>query len=198
MSPRGVPVAGLHDRLFDATEQLLLRGGPTALDSRAITSEAECAKGVLHNHFGSLDGFLAAFAADRLRSILKNAGQLTDRAGQGTVIDNVMATATSTFGPRSAAIASLLVSRPQLQPLVHEALGAESGGLDDLERAFAAYIRAETDLGRIKPHAEAQTLALMLVGALHHLFAAGPSTGDVEAQVRKIIVALVGDDGPGS
>ncbi|WP_248960655.1 TetR/AcrR family transcriptional regulator [Sphaerisporangium perillae] len=194
MSPRGVPVAGLHERLFDAAEQLLVRDGPSALDSRSITSEAGCAKGVLHNHFGSLDGFLTAFAADRLRQLLKNATQLAARAGEGTVIGNLTTTAVSVFGSRSVAIASLLMSQPQLQSRVQEALAVEgSGGIEDLERTFTEYFAAEKELGRIKLHADAETLALMFVGALHHLFATGRSSPhDLDERVEKIAAVLVG------
>jgi AcrR family transcriptional regulator len=192
MSPRGVPVAGLHERLFDAAEQLLVRDGPSALDSRSITSEAGCAKGLLHNHFGSLDGFLTAFAADRLRRLLKNATQLAARAGEGTVIGNLTTTAVSVFGSRSVAIASLLMSQPRLQPRIQEALAVEGGGLQGLERTFAAYLAAEKELGRIKPNADAETLALMFVGAVHHLFATGRSSShDLGERVEKIAAALV-------
>src|SRR5881227_2127738 len=52
--------------LFDAAERILLRHGPHALTSRAVTTEAGCAKGVLHKHFADFDAFLAEFVLDRV------------------------------------------------------------------------------------------------------------------------------------
>ncbi|GAA5015517.1 TetR/AcrR family transcriptional regulator [Actinopolymorpha pittospori] len=194
MSPRGVPVVGLHERLFTAAEQLLVRKGPGALDSRSITSEAGCAKGVLHNHFGNLDAFLTAFAADRLRHVLDTAARLPGRAGEGDVTENLATTAVEAFGSSSMAIVGLLTARPQLQPLVQDALGV-CANLQGLETAFAAYFAAEAELGRITPHAEPEFLALMFVGTLHHLVASGRSgVGDLGERVKKIATVLVGVD----
>jgi AcrR family transcriptional regulator len=74
--PRGVAIPDVPQQLFDAAERLLLRDGPGGLTSRAITDEAGCAKGILHNHFADLDGFLAAFVVDRSRRIAEHAKQL--------------------------------------------------------------------------------------------------------------------------
>jgi AcrR family transcriptional regulator len=46
--PTGVAFSDARVRLFDAAERVLLRDGPNALTSRAVTTEAGCAKGVLH------------------------------------------------------------------------------------------------------------------------------------------------------
>lgn len=195
MSPRGVPVVGLHERLYAAAEHLLVREGPGALDSRSITSEAGCAKGVLHNHFGSLDAFLTAFAADRLRRVLDTATRLPARAGEGDVTENLATTAMEAFGSSSMAIARLLTAQPRLQARVQEALDGVCANLQSLEGAFAAYFAAEAELGRIKPHAEPEFLALMFVGTLHHLVASGRSgVDDLGERVKKVATVLVGID----
>jgi AcrR family transcriptional regulator len=67
--PTGVHLRDARQQLFDAAERVLLRDGPNALTSRAVTDEAGCAKGVLHRHFTDFDAFLtdlaqAAAAAD--------------------------------------------------------------------------------------------------------------------------------------
>jgi AcrR family transcriptional regulator len=64
---RGVAIPELCEQLFTATERVMARDGAAGVTSRAITDEAGCAKGVLHNHFDGLDGFLAEFAMDRTR-----------------------------------------------------------------------------------------------------------------------------------
>src|ERR1700724_3650096 len=64
--PTGVAIRDPRGQLFDAAERVLLRDGPAALTSRAVTAEAGVAKGVLHRHFADFDAFLAAFVLDRV------------------------------------------------------------------------------------------------------------------------------------
>ena len=64
--PTGVAIRDVREQLFDAAERVLLRDGPNALTSRAVTTEAGCAKGVLHKHFADFDAFLAEFVLDRI------------------------------------------------------------------------------------------------------------------------------------
>src|SRR2546423_14869836 len=65
--PTGVAIRDPRQQLFDAAERILLRAGPSALTSRAVTAEAGCAKGVLHRHFADFDAFLAELVLDRIR-----------------------------------------------------------------------------------------------------------------------------------
>jgi len=58
--PTGVVLRGAREQLFDAAERVRLREGPSALTSRAVTTEAAYAKGALHRHFADFDTFLAA------------------------------------------------------------------------------------------------------------------------------------------
>ena len=63
--PTGVHIRDVRDQLFDAAERVLVRDGPNALTSRAVTMEAGCAKGVLYRHFDDFDAFLAELVLDR-------------------------------------------------------------------------------------------------------------------------------------
>ena len=66
MVPTGIAIRDVREQLFGAAERVLLRAGPNALTSRAVTTEAGCAKGVLHKHFADFDAFLAEFVLDRV------------------------------------------------------------------------------------------------------------------------------------
>src|SRR3954469_21131775 len=87
--PTGVAIRDAREQLFDAAERILLRAGPNALTSRAVTTEAGCAKGVLHRHFADFDAFLAELVQDRIRRLDGHARALLDSAGTGTVADNL-------------------------------------------------------------------------------------------------------------
>ena len=78
------------------------------MSTRAITSEAGVANGVLHRHFRDLDAFLAEFAADRLQAIADNAAARPARAGHGTVIGNLTGATLELFGSDALALMNLV------------------------------------------------------------------------------------------
>ena len=67
--PTGIPIRDIRDQLFDAAERVLLRDGPSALTSRAVTTEAGVAKGILHRHFPDFDAFLAALVLTHIERL---------------------------------------------------------------------------------------------------------------------------------
>lgn len=185
--PRGVAIPELRDQLFQAAEQVLLRDGPSALSSRAITSEAGCAKGVLHNHFTDLDGFLAEFVLSRFQAALDQARRLDTKAGRGTVHDNVAEAATALVGSSVLAVHGILMVRPQVAARLRTAHGHRSPNLADLENVFACYLDAEKQLGRVLPDANTGAVAMALVATVQRLLMshhtsrthAGPELGEV-------------------
>src|SRR2546430_12390207 len=93
--PTGVHIRDARQQLFDAAERVLLRAGPSALTSRAVTTEAGCAKGVLHRHFADFDAFLAELVLDRVARMDPQAAALREAAGTGTVAGNLTAALTA-------------------------------------------------------------------------------------------------------
>jgi len=186
-----VAIPEVREQLFAAADRVLAHGGPAALTTRAITTEAGVANGVLHRHFRDLDDFLAAFIADRLGAIADSAAALPDRAGDGTVTGNLTEATVAVFGVSAQALMSLAAAKPQLiQGLEHATQRA--GGLGDIERHFAAYLDAEKKLGRIGPGADAETLAFTLLGTVHHLILTGRGDEpDLPGHVHRIVAALV-------
>ena len=190
MSPRGRAIPGVREQLFQAADRLLVRAGPTALTTRAITSEAGVANGVLHRHFRDLDTFLAEFAADRLQAIADTAAALPARAGQGTVIGNLTDATLALFGSSALALVNLVASRPALGTALEHVTTAGSG-LGDVEKHFAAYLEAEKKLGRIAAETDTQTIAFTLLGSVHHLMVTNPAgLPDLPYRVRRIAEAL--------
>jgi len=190
LSPRGRAIPGVREQLFQAADRLLVRAGPTALTTRAITSEAGVANGVLHRHFRDLDTFLAEFAADRLQAIADTAATLPARAGQGTVIGNLTDATLALFGSSALALVNLVASRPALGTALEHVTTAGSG-LGDVEKHFAAYLEAEKKLGRIAAETDTQTIAFTLLGSVHHLMVTNPAgLPDLPRRVRRIVEAL--------
>jgi hypothetical protein len=71
-------------------------------------------------------------------------------------------------------------------------VSAGSPGLQEVEGSFAAYLSAEKELGRISPDADTDTLAVALIGTVHHLFMTHRvATADLRGGVRRVVEALI-------
>lgn len=190
--PTGVAIRDAREQLFDAAERVLLRDGPNALTSRAVTTEAGVAKGVLHRHFADFDAFLAELVEDRIARIDAQAAALLDSAGTGTVVGNLTGVLTDLFGSVAVAIVALLIFRDDLRARLRRDRPTGIPLLTEAAAMITAYLTAERDLGRIAADADVGTLAPMLMGGGHLLFAdRGGASPEPEA-VRKAVVAVLG------
>jgi AcrR family transcriptional regulator len=165
-----VAIRDPRGQLFDAAERVLLRDGPAALTSRAVTAEAGVAKGVLHRHFADFDAFLAELALERIARIGDQAQALRAAAGTGTVAGNLAAALPELFSPAVLALVRLVIARDELRARLRAATGSRIPLLSESVAMAARYLEAERDLGRITPGADISTLAPMLVSSAHLLF----------------------------
>ncbi|MFD6357881.1 TetR/AcrR family transcriptional regulator [Nocardia tengchongensis] len=187
---RGVPRPDLRTELFAAADRILARDGATGLTSRAITDEADCAKGILHNHFDGLEGFLTEFAADRLQRALEQLSELPGRAGHGDILDNLTTAAVTLFDSGALPTAALISARPALATRIGAAIAADSA-LSASEQFFADYLIAEQTAGRLPADQDTRTIAFALVGSIHHLFFTSQGAELDPTRVRQIIRTLV-------
>lgn len=189
--PTGVALRDPRTQLFEAAERVLLRNGPSALTSRAVTDEAGVAKGVLHRHFTDFDHFLAEFVMDRVERLDDRAAALRASAGTGTVIGNLTDALTALFDSVAVAIVPLLTFRLELRVRLRKAWPAGVPVLTEGVDMIAAYLDAERNLGRIAADAEIDGLAPTLVGGAHLLFSDRDAPPDAEA-IRKVVTTVVG------
>ena len=196
--PSGVHLPDARQQLFDAAERVLLREGPNALTSRAVTAEAGCAKGVLHRHFADFDEFLAELVLDRMDRLSRGAAELQESVGSRTVASNLSSALVDLFGPVPVAIIPLITFRDELRARLRKATAA--GGIAILAEstgAVIAYLAAERDGGRIAQDTDVDALAMSLVGGGHLLFSdrdkRRPSRADVERFATAVLApSLVG------
>jgi len=193
--PTGKAIRDAREQLFGAAERILLRDGPNALTSRAVTTEAGFAKGVLHRHFADFDAFLAELTEDRIARIEHQAAALRDSAGTGTVAGNLTGALTDVFGSVAVAIVALIISRDNVRARLRQARPAGVPLLAEATAMIASYLTAERDLGRLAADADVDTLAPMLIGTGHLLFAgrdgAPPDAGAVSKVVATAIASAV-------
>ena len=189
--PTGVALHDVRAQLFDAAERVLLRDGPNALTSRAVTTEAGVAKGVLHRHFADFDAFLAELVEDRIDRLGRQAAVLRGTAGTGTVAGNLTGALTDLLGSVAVAIVALITFRDDLRARLRQAGHAGVPLMTEAAAMIASYLTAERDLGRISADADVDTLAPALLGAAHLLFAGRDGTPPEAAAVRKVVTTVI-------
>jgi AcrR family transcriptional regulator len=189
--PTGVALRDVRDQLFDAAERILLRDGPSALTSRAVTTEAGVAKGVLHRHFADFDAFLAEFVLDRIHRIHPQAAALRNAAGTGTVAGNLGDALMALFSSVAVAIVPLVIFRDELRARLRQAWPAGVPVLTEAATMIAAYLSAERESGRIAADADVDTLAATLIGAVHLLFADRNATPPEAGAVRRTVTTVL-------
>ncbi|MER6283371.1 TetR/AcrR family transcriptional regulator [Streptomyces sviceus] len=189
--PTGIAIRDVRRQLFDAAERILLRDGANALTSRAVTTEAGVAKGVLHRHFEDFDAFLADLVLDRVERIQVRSRALRESAGTGDVVGNLATALTDLFGTIALRIVGLVIARDALRARLREAGGRGVPVLREATAMVAGYLAAERALGRVRADADVDLLAPTLIGAAHLLFAdaEGPAPGAEE--VRRVVAAVV-------
>ncbi|MFF8559540.1 TetR/AcrR family transcriptional regulator [Streptomyces albidoflavus] len=195
MSPRGVATPDVTELLFAAAERVVVRDGPGALTSRAVTTEAGCAKGLLHTHFAGMDAFVAALCLDRFARTAATARALPALAGTGTVAAHLATVTDALFDSGGPAVSGLALTRPGAAERFREAMAAGAPGFTAIQDAITAYLRAEQALGRFPAATDPGTAALSLVGTAHHLLMTGwPGAPDPKEELGRLIDLLLGGE----
>jgi AcrR family transcriptional regulator len=187
--PTGVAMRDAREQLFAAAERVLLRDGPNALTSRAVTTEAGVAKGLLHRHFTDFDEFLAELVEDRINRL--ETLTLRDAVGTRTVTDNLTDVLLELFQSVAVAIVGLITFRDELRARLRKSRPTGVPLLTDATTMIVDYLRAERDAGRIAADADIDTLALTLIGSGHLLFADRTSPRPDAAAVRKLVESIL-------
>ncbi|OIV35509.1 TetR family transcriptional regulator [Mangrovactinospora gilvigrisea] len=192
MSPRGVATPNVRELLFTAAERVVRRDGPGALTSRAVTTEAGCAKGLLHAHFdGGIDEFVAELVLDRLSRAARIAEALPERAGRGTVAGNLGEVVDALLDSTGPAVAGLAVTRAGAAERVRAGLESGGRGFAAIQSALTRYLDEERDRGRVAAALDTEAAALALVGTSHHLLmTTRPDSPAPHPQAQAVIALL--------
>ncbi|HTJ69084.1 MAG TPA: TetR/AcrR family transcriptional regulator [Actinospica sp.] len=190
--PTGVAIRDAREQLFDAAERILLREGPNALTSRAVTAEAGVAKGVLHRHFADFDAFLAELILDRAERMKTRAALLLDFAGTATVTDNLVAALTGVYNSIAVHVLALMVARDELRARIREHRPRGLPVIEEAMRMTAAYLAEERGRGRIAADADVDMLALTLLGTSHLDYAGGDGRSPDAESLRRVVTSVLG------
>ncbi|GHE63754.1 TetR family transcriptional regulator [Streptomyces longispororuber] len=187
-------IPDLRERLFAAAERVVARDGAAALTSRAVTAEADCAKGVLHTHFAGLDEFVAELVLDRFARSARQAEALRAKVGQATVAENLQEVIEALLDSLPPAVVGLAMTRPAAASHTREGFESGAPAFDAIQHAVTAYLQAEQDAGRIPAGSDTAAIALALVGTTHHLLMTrSPApTPDTAVTTQRLLAVLLG------
>lgn len=189
--PTGVAIREVRAKLFDAAERILLRAGPNALTSRAVTTEAGVAKGVLHRHFDDFDAFLAELVADRIARFDRQSAALCELAGTGTVVDHLTDALLDLFGSVALSIVALIIARDELRRRLRRDHPHGIPVFNEGAAMITAYLAAERERGRVAADADVDNVALMLIGTAHLVFAGRDGVPPERAAVREVVTTAI-------
>jgi AcrR family transcriptional regulator len=196
--PTGVHLADAQELLFEAAERVLSRDGVSGLTSRAVTSEAGVAKGVLHRHFADFDAFLADLLLDRAGQLDEAVNRLLAAAGSGSVVGNLAGALTAVFTPLAVAEVALVLTRDGLRARLSDAGARRLPLLAAGTALVSADLTAEQALGRIDYTADIATLSPTVIGAVHLLFtdreSGSPDPPSLHKAVATVIAGAITND----
>ena len=189
--PTGVHLLNARGLLFDAAERVLWREGVSGLTSRAVTTEAGVAKGVVHRHFADFDAFLAELVLDRVALLDGPMTALRQAAGTGIVAGNLVDALSALFSPLAVAVPALVNTRDGLRARLRGAGAARFPMIAEGSVTITAYLAAEQALGRIAETADVPTLSHTLIGATHLLFTDRESGPPGAEALHKVVVGVL-------
>lgn len=143
--------------------------GITHATTKEIAQAAGVSEGALYKHFPSkTDLFLSAMKA-LPSGMIASLHQLLEGAGQGSVKENLLHLAEDALLHYTDVIpmAAGLYADRDLLNLHRRALEARGAGPHLANGMVAAYLRAEQELGRVTPDADAEAAAYALLGACY-------------------------------
>ena len=103
----------------------------------------------------------------------------------------VAALLTTLFESVAVAIVGLITFRDDLRARLRQARPAGVPVLAEATAMIASYLTVERELGRIAADADVETLALMLIGTGHLLFAGRRGTPPEAGAVHKVVSTVI-------
>ncbi|HWG62657.1 MAG TPA: helix-turn-helix domain-containing protein [Streptosporangiaceae bacterium] len=179
---------GTRDQILDAAADVMRTRGLARATTKEIARAAGYSEATLYKHFDDKPALFLAVLHERLPSFQPFVAELLKKAGQGTLQENLAATARSAveFYRESFPVSASVFSEPALLAAHRAAMSRLDAGPHRPVEAVTRYLRAEQQRGRIRPDVDCAAAASLLLGAcLQHAFLssfAGRHLGREEAE----------------
>ncbi|MFD8632702.1 MULTISPECIES: TetR/AcrR family transcriptional regulator [unclassified Streptomyces] len=155
------------ERLLDAAEKLMRTSGLASATTKAIAREAGCSEAALYKHFANKEELFVRVLMERT----PNAGPLMAALGSDPSEQGVeegladIARHASLFYADAMPMAGSLFAEPALLSRHREGIQKIGSGPHVVLAALAGRLRRELDAGRLRPDADPDAAAALLLGA---------------------------------
>jgi AcrR family transcriptional regulator len=160
-----------RERILDAAARVMREQGVAHATTKEIARAAGCSEALLYRHFDDKQGLFMAVLQERLpRFDLPD-----DAVGTATVAANLerLVSGLLDFYVDSFPISASIFSSSTLLARHRESIAAKGAGPRTPQLRLEAYLEAEREAGRVRPDADVEAVARLLVGAaLHQAFLA--------------------------
>lgn len=185
--------ANLREHLLTTAERMIATGAGT-LTVRAVAAEARVADGVLYNYFADKEELLALALHAHVRDVEAGLGPLPE-PGAGTLEANLSTHLMYGLALHRGILPAF--TRLLAQPKVLARFAAADTGTPQWRDRLVDYLRAERELGHLRPDSRVDAAAAMIVGVCHEvvlslMFSTGepPPPPDVDDLVSAVLHGL--------
>ncbi|GHH78416.1 TetR family transcriptional regulator [Streptomyces sulfonofaciens] len=156
-----------RQRILDAAHELMLTVGLARTTTKEIARAAGCSEAALYKHFAAKEELFISVLKERLPQLGTLLDELTAGPGEGSLEANLteIARRAALFYEQSFPIAASLYAEVQLKRRHDDALRELGSGPHRPIEGLAAYLRAEQEVGRVRPGADTFAAASLLLGA---------------------------------
>lgn len=173
-----------RERIVGAARRIILTRGLVRATTREIAAAAGVSEGTLYNHFASKEEMFLAALAQLPSGFIAAIIALPQRAGSGVVRENLAEILRAAFAFYADAIpmGASIFADPDLLSRHRSVLRERGAGPQRANELLAAYLRHEQDLGRVRPEADPEALAYLLLGAIYQRVYWRQFLGEEEAE----------------
>lgn len=156
-----------RERILEAAEQVIRSRGFARATTKDIARAAGCSEGSLYNHFKGKEDLFLCILRERLPAFIQQVIRFPERAGHGTVQENLreLANTALTFYQQAIPLGASILSEPELLERQRQVLHRRNAGPHKANELLAAYLREEQHRGRISADANPEAAAAAILGA---------------------------------
>ena len=165
----------LRSSLLEHARTIISRDGPSALTMRSLAREAGCALGLPYKVFEDRGALVLELVHAELARLITVGQELIERAGDHTVATNLAWFAGAILESPAVALASEIMADPDLGEGFASRFHDGTAGPAGFEFAFASYLAAEQQSGRVGDRVDTDAYGFLLAGAVHNLVVSGPA-----------------------
>ena len=193
----------LRDVVIEAASRVIRDRGLARTRTSHIARTAGCAEGSIYRYFPSKSELVHEVIHSRLLNMVGVLAGLHVRAGTATVDANLLEAARTAYASYGEGVTLLggLLADTELLDAERELLAADDVGPHAVAVSLTDYLKAEQALGRVRPDADVELAAKLVLtsclgASLLHVLGADLEAAGGERFLRGLVTSVMGELAP--